>query len=246
MINNINLFNSLFNTGPALSSNTSEVDDIVAAHIQDVTVNTEDTSSDSPNLYLSTRAQKISSLSNEFFGQGGLNFEDVDSLKERVYQLGLISKEEYANLTHTQLSDEELAASKDLSSQNLASFIGDFLERLNAANVDEVVNADNADNDEETEEESETLTALKSALSQAKTILIDVEEAKKDPEFKESLTNSLSLLTEVINTNAFEIMPLDDKVGLSKVYQALEIVDKISPQRLTNDKLNRYMQVAFE
>lgn len=246
MINNINLFNSLFNTGAALSSNTSEVDEIVAAHKQDVSTNVQDTPNNSSNLYLSTRAQKISSLSNEFFGQGGLNFDDVDSLKERVYQLGLISKEEYAHLTHTQLSDEELAASKDVSSQNVASFIGNFLERLNAANVDEVANADNTDNDKKTDEESETLTALKSVLSQAKTILIDVEEAKKDPKFKESLTSSLSLLKEVINTNAFEIMPLDDKVGLSKVYQALEIVDKISPQRLTNDKLNRYMQVAFE
>lgn len=246
MINNINLFNSLFNTGSALSSNTSEVDEIVAAHQQDTSVNEQDTSSNSSSLYLSTRSQKISSLSNEFFGKGGMNLDDVDSLKERVYQLGLISKEEYANLTHTQLSDEELAASKDVSSQNVASFIGNFLERLNAANVDEVVNADNTDNDEKIDEESETLTALKSALSQAKTILIDVEEAKKDSKFKESLMSSLSLLKEVINTNAFEIMPLDDKVGLSKVYQALEIVDKISPERLTNDKLNRYMQVALE
>ncbi|WP_076420380.1 hypothetical protein [Colwellia sp. UCD-KL20] len=243
MINNINLFNSLFNTGSAIPSNTSEVDEIVAAHKQDTSTSVQNTSSNSSNLYLSSRSQKISSLSNEFFGQGGLNFDDVDSLKERVYQLGLISKEEYANLTHTELSDEELAASKDVSSQNIASFIGNFLERLDAIDVKAVTNADN---DEEPEEESETLTALKSALSQAKTILIDVEEAKKSPEFKESLTSSLSLLKEVINTNAFEIMPLDDKVGLSKVYQALEIVDKISPQRLTNDKVNRYMQVAFE
>lgn len=246
MINNINLFNSLFNTGSAIPSNTSEVDEIVAAHKEDTSTSVQNTSSNSSNLYLSSRSQKISSLSNEFFGQGGLNFDDVDSLKERVYQLGLISKEEYANLTHTELSDEELAASKDVSSQNIASFIGNFLERLDAIDVKAVTNGDNADNDEETEEESETLTALKSALSQAKTILIDVEEAKKSPEFKESLTSSLSLLKEVINTNAFEIMPLDDKVGLSKVYQALEIVDKISPQRLTNDKVNRYMQVAFE
>lgn len=243
MINNINLFNSLFNTGSAIPSNTSEVDEIVAAHKEDTSTSVQNTSSNSSNLYLSSRSQKISSLSNEFFGQGGLNFDDVDSLKERVYQLGLISKEEYANLTHTELSDEELAASKDVSSQNIASFIGSFLERLDAIDVKAVTNADN---DEEPEEESETLTALKSALSQAKTILIDVEEAKKSPEFKESLTSSLSLLKEVINTNAFEIMPLDDKVGLSKVYQALEIVDKISPQRLTNDKVNRYMQVAFE
>ncbi|WP_077340179.1 hypothetical protein [Pseudocolwellia agarivorans] len=243
MINNINLFNSLFNTGSAIPSNTSEVDEIVAAHKEDTSASVQNTSSNSSNLYLSSRSQKISSLSNEFFGQGGLNFDDVDSLKERVYQLGLISKEEYANLTHTELSDEELAASKDVSSQNIASFIGNFLERLDAIDVKAVTNADN---DEEPEEESETLTALKSALSQAKTILIDVEEAKKSPEFKESLTSSLSLLKEVINTNAFEIMPLDDKVGLSKFYQALEIVDKISPQRLTNDKVNRYMQVAFE
>ncbi len=94
--------------------------------------------------------------------------------------------------------------------------------------------------------EGESLIALKEALSTAKNILADVEKAKADPKFKESLANAISLVKETINTNAFEVMPLDDKVGLGKVYQALEIVDKILPQRLSNDKLNRYIQVALD
>jgi hypothetical protein len=242
MINNINLYSSLFNTHLPTSSGTSEIDEIIAAHKQESQVNKQDQSSGETNLFLSTKAQKINSLSNEFFNQGGLNFDDIDALKERVYELGLISKQEYAHLTNTELTNEELEASKDVSSQNIAHFVGDFLKRLNESEADK---ADKAD-EEEPYEENEKLTALKEALSKAQSILTNVEQAKTDPKYKESLTNAIALVKETISTDAFKLMSLDDKVGLSKVHQALEIVDKISPQQLSNDKLNRYIQVALD
>jgi hypothetical protein len=240
MINNINLFNNLFNAGSAASSGTSKVDEIVAAHKEEALANKQDKSSGNSHLYLSTRAQKIHSLSNEFFGQGGLNLNDIDSLKERAYELGLISKQEYSNLTKNELIKDVSEDISELPSQNITHFIDDFLHRIDNTG------SDAASNDGKPEEESETLAGLISALSQAKEVLSDVNEAKKDVKFKESLISSLSFLKEVINSEEFEMIPLDDRGGLSKVYQALEIVDKISPQRLSNDKLNRYMQVAFE
>lgn len=243
MINNINTYSSLFNTNASTtSSSSSEVNDIVAAYKQKVATAEQSEALSSTNLYLSTRAQKINSISQEFFSKGSLSFDDIGSLKERVYQLGLISKQEYAGLTNAELSDEELAAADELPSQNIANFIGDFLKRLDETNAGKVEGADN----QEPEEETETLVALKGALSTAQIILTDVEAAKTQADFKESLASTLSFLKETINANAFEKMPLDDKIGLSKVYQALEIVDKISPQRLTNDKLNRYLAVSLE
>tara|TARA_R110001583_G_scaffold183179_2_gene341733 strand:+ start:399 stop:578 length:180 start_codon:yes stop_codon:yes gene_type:complete len=55
----------------------------------------------------------------------------------------------------------------------------------------------------------------------------------------------LFLLKETIEAPSFEKIPLDDKISVSKVYQPLEIVDQLSPQRLNNDKLNKYMDLAF-
>jgi len=242
MVNNINSYTSLFNTNSLPSSSTSEVEKIILAHKNEATVNDESNTSTNTSLNLSSRAQKVSALSNEFFSGGDLSFNDVDALKERIYQFGLISKEEYAGLTKTTLSEEDKAASKDVSSQNLASFLGDFLDRLDetkAGKTDDLNSNGNA-------EESEILIELKVALLKAKDILADVDKEKSDPKFKESLMNSLSFIKDTINTKAYETMQLDDKVGLGKVYQALEVVDKMSPQRLTNEKLNRYMKVAFQ
>lgn len=238
MINNINTYSNLFNPS---STSTSEVDSIIAEHKESTKV-VEQASNSRANLYLSTRAQKINAISQEFFSKGSLNFENIDALKERVYQLGLISKQEYANLTKTELSEKELAAANELPNQNIVNFIGDFLARLDETDAGKIENSDI----DEPVEESETLILLKDTLLTAKAILANVEQEKTTTNFKESLASTLSFLQETINANAFEKMPLDDKVGLSKTYQALEIVDKISPQRLTNEKLNRYLEVALE
>ncbi|GHE86448.1 hypothetical protein [Thalassotalea profundi] len=238
MINNINTYSNLFN---ASSTSTSEVDAVIAEHKQSTAV-VEQEISHSTNLYLSSRAQKINSISQEFFSGGSLSVENIDSLKERVYQLGLISKQEYASLTNTELSEKELAAAEALPNQNIANFIGDFLTRLDETDAGKIEKSEI----DEPLEESETLILLKSTLLTAKDILSDVEQAKTNSNFKESLASTLSFLQETISADAFEKMPLDDKVGLSKTYQALEIVDKISPQRLSNDKLNRYLEVSLE
>ncbi|GAA5142468.1 hypothetical protein [Thalassotalea piscium] len=242
MINNINAYSNLLSANPSASSTSAEVEDIIASHKQKeatAPLNQET----STNLYLSTRAQKINSISQEFFSKGDLNFEDIDSLKIRAYQLGLISKQEYAHLTKTELSDQELSASKELPNKNLVNFIGDFLKRLDETNAGKL---DTPEDDNNVVEESETLVLLKESLLKAQVILADVEKAKTNPDFKESLASTLAFLNETISANVFEKMPLDDKVGFSKVYQALEIVDKISPQRLNNDKLNRYIQIGLD
>ena len=59
------------------------------------------------------------------------------------------------------------------------------------------------------------------------------------------LASTLSTIRETINSDSFEIIPLDDKVAMTKVYQALEIIDKMSESRLSNAKINRYIQVSF-
>ncbi len=239
MINNINSYSGNYNINTP-TSGTSEVDEIIEAHKKSNTTTDETTSSRKENLYLSSRAKKINAISSEFFNNGAMNFNDVNALKERAYELGLISKQEYARLTDTKLADEGTNLNTEVSSQTLASFAGDFVERLDKAGLDDNVRDSSAETD------SKTLLALKEALTTAKEILSDVDKAKNAPNFKESLESILFSIRETINADTFEILPLDDRAGISKVYQAIEVIDKISHKRLTNAKVDRYIQVSLD
>lgn len=239
MINNI--YSNLFNTNASISSTPSSVDEIIAENKQTAIEKTEQPGGDNASLYLSTRAQKIDLLSREFFSHGDLKFIDIDALKERVYQLGLISKEDYSRLTGAELSTQSIDSAEETPNQTLVSFIGDFLSRVEETEQSQDDNTD----PENIAEESEIITLLKDALSTAQTMLSNIEKAKVEPDFKASLANTLVILKDTINTDSFEKFSLDDKAGLTKTYQALDIVDKISPQRLNNDKLNRYIEIGL-
>lgn len=233
MINNINSYSSNYNLNSPASTG---IDEIIEAHTKSKATTDEAVTKTNENLYLSSRAKKINAISTEFFSNGAMNFNDVNALKERAYELGLISKQEYAQLTDSDLPDEGSDTNVEISSQTLASFAGNFVERLDEAEVD----------DSDAEEASKKLLALKEALTAAKILLSDVDTAKNAPDFKESLSATLSSIKETINADTFEILPLDDKVGISKVYQALEIVDKISHKRLSNEKVDRYIQFSLD
>ena len=244
MINSLNVYNSLLNTASSATTNTSAVDNIIAEHKANSAENQAASTSNDSNLYLSNRAQKINAISKEFFSGDALNFNDVDALKERVYQLGLISKNEYSTLTNSSSKTDNELSDDDNQTMSIVNFIGNLLERLQ--NDDNESNADETEDlATSTEEKSASLTALIKALESAKDIISNVEEAKRASDFKTTLQDTLSLLKETIEAPSFEQIPLDDKISLSKVYQTLEIVDQLSPQRLNNDKLNKYMDLAF-
>ena len=238
MLNNINSYSSLINT-PSTNTSTSEIDSIIAQHKESTAEQTASVTTNQNSLYLSSRAQKINALSKEFFSGDSLKFDDVESLKERVYQLGLISKDEYAKLTNTSSDIDTNTLNTDNSTLGLTEYMGNLITRLQA---DE--NNDASDPESE-EQRNETLSILIKALESAKAIISDVEEAKRETDFKESLQATLSTLKDTVENPAFEKIPLDDKVGLSKVYQTLEIVDQLSPQRLNNAKLNKYIDLSF-
>ena len=243
MINSLNTYSTLLNSASSAStstSNTSEVDNIIAEYKASSAESEAVSKINDSNLYLSSRAQKINAISNEFFSNDALDFNDVEALKERVYQLGLISKNEYSTLTNS--SSETESSENDNQAESIVDFIGSLLERLEN---DDNESIETDDLTSAPEEESAALTALIKALESAKYIISDVEEAKRGSDFKANLQDTLLLLKETIEAPSFEKIPLDDKVSLSKVYQTLEIVDQLSPERLNNEKLNKYMDLSF-
>ncbi len=232
MINSLNNYTNVVTSDSNLATTTSSVDKIVEDYKKSEADQLASNSDINTNLHLSSKAQKINAISNEFFSNGGPSFGNLEQLKERVYQLGLISKEEYSKLTETTLSSEEVTASNDLSTQGIGNYIGDLLARLEENSTDSE------------DEESTSVEALKEELAKAKIIITDVDKAKSEPEFNESLSNMLSFFKETISADEFGALPIDDQVGLTKVYQTLEIVDKLSPKRLTNEKVNQYLKFS--
>jgi len=216
MISNLNTYSSLANltSTTVLSSDvtgTSDVDSIIAEY-KESTEKSVAVDNNQNSLYLSSKSQKINSISKEFFSGNSLDFIDVEKLKERVYQLGLISKDEYSKLTKDSSSIDANSVANDNSTVGLTNFIGDLI------------------------------TALKSA----KSIISNVEDAKRETDFKATLHATIATLKTTIEDPTFDKVPLDDKVGLSKVYQTLEIVDQLSPQRLNNEKINKYIDLSFK
>jgi len=237
MINNLGLYNSAFNNNSAVAQkNTDEIQAITEKYAEK-SIKHEASADTANNLFLSSKAQKINAISSEFFSGAELTFDDIGKLKKKLYQFGLISKDDYATLTKDTVSESSNEEKDKVSTTTLANFIGDFLERLNAD--DEKVEGDNEVN------ESESIVALTAALTTGKDILANVEEQKNKADFKTSLQGSLALIKETISDKSFSGLPLNDQIGLSKVYQALEIVDHLSPQRLNNDKVNKYIDLSF-
>ncbi len=242
LANITNTSNSTASTGTTANS---AVDKVIEDYNQSQAAKTEPAATTETNLYLSSRSQKISALSSEFFSGGGLAVSDIDALKERAYQLGLISQGDYQRLTNAETTATSRNENEGTSTTTLANYIGDFIERLDKSATDETKDNE-ADSADEEGYQSETIKGLKEALNVAKALFENIDQAKKQDDFKSTLSSAIAFLKETISDDAFNAMPTDDKIGLSKVYQALEIVDKITPQRLTNDKINRYIELSFE
>ena len=246
MINNLGLYGAEYtNNSTVAQKNTPEIQAIIEQHAENSVKSESSAGIATNNLFLSSRAQKINAISSEFFSGAQLTLDDVGKLKEKLYQFGLISEGDFAALTGGRVNEENSEASEKMSTTTLTSFIGDFLERLNAEDVDDAEDENKDAQGEDVVIESETVVALTGALNTAKEILANVEEQKHKSDFKSSLQGALALLKETINDKSFAGLPLDDQIGLSKVQQALEIVDHMSPQRLNNNKVNQYIALSF-
>jgi len=191
------------------------------------------------NLFLSSKAEKINAISTEFFKKGPMTQVDVDKLVERAYEYGLISKADYAHLSKSSTSDDSPDDIGQTATASLAGFIVDFQQRFNSADVDEESGENQA------QEPTNTEIEMNKALDSARAILSDVEQAKQEENFQQSLSHAIATLAEVVRSDSFSQLPLDDRVGLSKTVQALEVVDKLTPQKQNNQFINRYLDVAF-
>lgn len=248
MITNLNLYNNitgnnvLGNNISAITQGTIETSqasvtntDIAKNNVENEVANVAPNN----NIYLSDRSQKISNISQEFFSGGQLTFDDIGRLKDKLYQFGLISKNEHVSLTGVNETSEQQEVNEKISTITLSHFIGDFIERLNSDKKESKTD------EEQPAEKSEAIIVFTKALTTAQEILNNVEDKKGEKDFKANLKESMSVIKSMINDESFAKLPLDDQTGLSKIHQALEIVDSLSPQRLNNAKVNQYIALSL-
>lgn len=247
MIDNLNLYNtvsgnSTFANNTAATQKTNATEDSSLNNANNETTKKVTTN----NVYLSSRSQKISDISQEFFSGGELTFDDIERLKGKLYQYGLISKNEYTNLTGANEAIEQKGPSEKTSTSSITNFIGNFVERLNTDNNGNKTDKDDsADETETPATENKLIQTYSEALKTAKNIFENVEKMKQQDDFKSSLKESMLVIKGMVNDENFTSLSLDDQVGVSQIYKALEIVDTLSPQRLSNAKINQYIESSL-
>ena len=75
-------------------------------------------------------------------------------------------------------------------------------------------------------------------------ILSDVEKAKTSPNFKQDINQAQSELTKLASSDSFSKLGGSYQEAVKSSSAALEIIEKISPQRLSNPFVNRYLDFA--
>lgn len=227
MLNNIGLYGSLANASATSNQNTvTNVEKLTVAPELPLDKKIEGVGE---NLSLSSRSQKLAAISKEFFSHG--NFSNVDSreLLERVREYDLISAKEYDNLSSSSLFQR--SKEDDNKQTTLTTNLADALNDLEKSVVFE-------------DEKNLTQSELKQALNNAENILRDVETAKLDSNFNRDIDYSLLKLKQFSQSESFVEMSAKQQSVISDSVTALEVINKISPKRLSNPLLNRYLSFA--
>lgn len=195
-------------------------------------INSERADSKPTDIHLSDRSTRLNALSNEFF-KGGLTTVNIDKLVERAYEYGLINQHEFAKLSKSSNVSKTDTAELDeqTKTQSLAEYLAEFSKKILKVNEE-------ADDDKKQQAQLISQSALA-----ARAILVDVEQAKTSETFQQDLQDARENLMTIINSDSFSKMPVKDRTGLTQTVKALDVVQQLSPQRLTNNKVNQYLQV---
>lgn len=226
-MNTIGLNNSSTNTAliNATLTNSSEtqVAEVRKTDVkQDLAKHISSNSNTNESLKLSSRSEKLQAISKQFFSGSNLVNIDVKELIEKVYEYELISDEQYQSLKNNPLFKWEDNKSEDKK-------IDSLVESLQS--VRKVIDSSNSINKAQ----------FLSGISDAITILSDVEKAKTSPTFKQDIANAMNQLEKFTESESFKKLESKQQDSVEWSIAALEVIDKISPKRLSNPSINRYL-----
>lgn len=180
------------------------------------------------DIVVSSRAQKLQALSSEFFA-GGVASTDIETLKERAYEYGLISQRQFDSLG----ASSNVVINEENTSQSLADELNKVRLEIEARNK------------EVPEDERQDVSSVTNVLAGAATILSDPEEAITNEQFKQQIATSIKELNDIIDSETFGNLPLSERVSITNSASALSVIESLAPRNLTNDKLNKYLANSF-
>ena len=170
------------------------------------------------NIELSTRAQKIQKLNEEFFSGGPQSLKITPAFIERLKEYGFLSAEEASKLSPTSVSDNE----------ELTGTLGeltDFIDRFNS----QLKDVDSND-------------SLIITLQKAKSIINNFDGSTPSTMATDIKTVTAEL-SQYRNSEAAGSLSEEDQKSLKQLELTLKIADKLNPENLSSQKVNHYLSV---
>jgi len=175
---------------------------------------------DDDNIQLSTRAQKIQKLNEEFFPGGPKSIRITPDFVARLHEYGLISAADADSLSPAaRASSSEAESSLD----ELFLFTQDFGEEL-----------------AESDPDNSLITTLNKAHS-----IIDAWE-DNDPAPMTELTQVIAELATFNGSAELESLDHSDQKSMLELELAMNIAKKLNPQSNVSQEINSYMNILKE
>ena len=170
------------------------------------------------NIELSTRAQKIQKLSEEFFPTGPQSLKITPAFIGRLNEFGFLSDNEAKELSSSAIPEE------DGPTPNLEE-LSVFVDRLS----DQIKKED-------------PKGELVSLLEKSKYILDNLDSASSSF-MAIDIKEVVSELTQYQSSEAVQRLSIDDRASLNQLEAALKIADKLNPENLSSRKVSHYLSV---
>jgi len=181
---------------------------------------TDSKKTDENNIHLSTRAQKIQKLNEEFFPGGPKSIRITPDFVARLHEYGLISAADADSLSPAARANSSEAES---SLAELSLFTQNFGEEL-----------------AESDPDNSLITTLNKAHS-----IIDAWEGD-DPASMSEVTQVIAELATFNGSPALETLDHDDQKSMLELELAMNIAKKLNPQGNVSQEINSYMNILKE
>lgn len=198
------------------SSSDSEVE---AADGQSNTASSNLESNEVEPVNISTRAQKIKQLNEDFFSSGSRSFKVTTEFIDRLKEYGFLSAGEADKLTaNTNLNKTEDGDTKTIA--ELSKFIDSYVQSIKNVAPE---------------------SPLLEVFGQAKTILDNLN----NPTEASLAIDTHQLIEQLKNYNqtSTEALPKADQQSLNELVLALSLANVLNPGKTTSSEINRYLEV---
>jgi hypothetical protein len=212
-INSIGIDSSLITnnqTNAAQQTNSASNSKTVAGESNDSTLNQD-------KVEISTRAQKIQKLNEEFFSGSIESFTISQDFIQRLEEYGFITAGEAGNLGANAETSE---SSDDSTVGEISKFIDSFTASVRKTDPN---------------------NSLIDILQQAKTVLTNFNSPTQSSQNINIVQISSQLQSYIDSSD--EQLPEIDKSGLNQLVSALDIANILSPGRNTTSQIDSYLAI---